>query len=102
VPFLAAPHPAQRRIGKVAMKNQPKNLPPLEVGQPYVAADFVRFDYSGATLTGSKAILRLHMANGTTIDLPVSDDELRHLLAMLCEAFPADSIALFRQRGWLK
>jgi hypothetical protein len=78
-----------------------KNLPPLEVGQAYVAADFEEFEYSGAKLTGSKAILRLHLSNGTTIDLPASDDELRRLMAMLCDAFPNEAMNLFRQRGWI-
>ena len=35
-----------------------KKLPPLEVGQAYEAADFESFEYSGAALTGSKAILQ--------------------------------------------
>jgi len=49
-----------------------KNLPPLEVETAYLATDFERFEYSGAQLQppGSKAILRLHLSNGTTIDLP--------------------------------
>jgi hypothetical protein len=78
-----------------------RNLPPLEVGTAYVATDFREFEYSSAQLTGSKAILRLHLSNGTTIDLPASDDELRKLMAMLCQAFPQQAIQLFRQRGWV-
>jgi hypothetical protein len=78
-----------------------KNLPPLEVWQAYVAADFEGFEYSSGTLTGSKAILRLHLSNGTTIDLPASDDELRRLMAMLCDSFPREAIEAFRQRGWI-
>ncbi len=64
-----------------------KPLPPLAVETNYVASDFEGFEYVGAALTGSKAILRLHLSNNTTIDLPTSDDELRHLLVMLCDAF---------------
>lgn len=78
-----------------------KNLPPLEVGQAYVAADFERFEYWGSKLTGQEAILRLHLKNGTTIDLPASDDELRRLMEMLCDAFPPAAVALFRNRGWI-
>jgi hypothetical protein len=78
-----------------------KSLPPLEVGQAYRATDFERFEYSSAQLTGSKAILRLHLSNGTTIDLPANDDELRHLMAMLCDAFPGEAVELFRRRGWI-
>jgi hypothetical protein len=78
-----------------------RNLPPLEVGTAYAATDFERFEYFGSALTGSKAILRLHLKNATTIDLPTSDDELRHLLVMLCEAFGPDAIAHLRSRGWI-
>jgi hypothetical protein len=76
------------------------NLPPLEVGKAYVAADFERFDYCGSMLTGSKAILRLHLKNGTTIDLPSSDEELKRLLFLLCEAFGSSAVAHLKARGW--
>jgi hypothetical protein len=69
-----------------------KNLPPLGVGQAYRAADFAYFEYVGSKLTGSKAILRLHLKNGTTVDLPASDDEFRRLQIVLNAAFP-DNIA---------
>jgi hypothetical protein len=78
----------------------PRNLPPLEVGTPYVAADFQEFEYVGSLLTGSTSILRLHLKNGTTIDLPASDDALRYLLTILCEAFPRVATAHVRERGW--
>ena len=78
-----------------------KNLPPLEVGQAYRATDFASFEYSSATLTGSAAILRLHLTNGTTIDLPASDAESRRLMEMLCDAFPQEAIRLFGDRGWI-
>ena len=78
-----------------------KNLPPLEVGQAYVAADFENFEYVGSALTGTTAILRLHLKNGTTIDLPASDDELRELMHLLCDAFPPAAVELFRDRGWV-
>jgi hypothetical protein len=78
-----------------------KALPPLEVGRAYVAADFERFEYCGSMLTGSKAILRLHLKNGTTIDLPASDDELKLLLIMLCEAFGPVAVEHLKKRGWI-
>ena len=78
-----------------------KNLPPLGVGTAYVAADFERFEYVGSKLTGSTAILRLHLKNGTTIDLPASDDALKTLLVNLCDAFgPTDH--LVDARGWAR
>jgi hypothetical protein len=79
-----------------------RNLPPLEARTPYQATDFESFEYFGAGLTGSKAILRLHLKNETTIDLPTTDDELRHLLVILCEAFGSDAIAHLKSRGWIK
>lgn len=79
----------------------PKNLPPLEVGRAYEATDFERFEYFGSMLTGSKAILRLHLKNATTIDLPTSDDELKRLLLVLCEAFGPVAIEHLKKRGWI-
>jgi len=78
-----------------------KNLPLLDTGTAYLAADFERFEYSGSALTGSKAILRLHLKNGTTIDLPSSDEELQHLLMMLCDAFGPKAIAFLKSRNWI-
>jgi len=80
---------------------KPKNLPPLEAGRPYVATDFERFEYFGSKLTGSKAILRLHLKNATTIDLPTSDDELKNLLAVLTQAFGSDVVAHLKSLGWI-
>jgi hypothetical protein len=80
-----------------------KPLPPLEVGQAYVAADFERFEYFGSKLTGSVAILRLHLKNGTTIDLPATDDALKHLTVTLCGAFGSAAIDfLVDERGWAR
>ena len=76
-------------------------MPPLEVGPPYLAADFERFEYVGSMLTGSKAILRLHLKNGTIIDLPASDDELKRLAVMLSEAFGPHVISHLKSRGWI-
>lgn len=78
-----------------------RNLPPLEVGTAYLATDFERFEYCGSRLTGSKAILRLHLKNATTIDLPSSDEELTALLNMLCEAFPAVAARRLVERGFV-
>lgn len=64
-----------------------KNLPPLAVGQAYTAQDFERFEYFGRALIGGPAaILRLHLKNATTIDLPASDAELRRLRDVLIAA----------------
>jgi hypothetical protein len=82
----------------VSIQNPRKPLPPLSTETNYWAADFESFEYFGGALTGSKAILRLHLKNGTTIDLPASDDELRHLLVMLCEAFPQRAVEYVKGR----
>jgi hypothetical protein len=80
-------------------KRSRQRLPPLAVGTAYEAADFESFEYSSGMLTGSKPILRLHLKNATTIDLPTTDDELRHLLVILCEAFPGAAVAHLKMRG---
>jgi hypothetical protein len=78
-----------------------KPLPPLEVGQAYFAQDFRRFEYLGERLTGQTTVLRLHLKNGTTIDIPAGDEELRRLMLALCDAFPPAAVELFRKRGWV-
>ena len=80
-----------------------KHLPPLEVGTAYVAADFERFEYAGRQLTGSTAIPRRHLKNGTTIDLPATDEALKHLLVVLCNAFGVAAIDhLVDVRHWAR
>lgn len=81
--------------------NPRKPLPPLATETNYLAADFEYFEYFGAALTGSKAILRLNLKNGTTIDLPTSDDELKRLALNLVEAFGPDVIEFLKSRGWV-
>lgn len=78
-----------------------RNLPLLEVGTPYQAVDFERFEYFGSRLTGGPtAILRLHLKNGTTIDLPATDDELRRLMHNLIEAFGPAAIEHLKALNW--
>lgn len=79
----------------------PKHLPPLEVGSAYEAADFQRFEYSSVARSGEGAILRLHLKNGTTIDLPATRDDMRYLALVLAEAFGEDVVAHLRLRGWV-
>ena len=79
-----------------------KNLPPLEVGAAYQAVEFDHFEYVGSALTGSKAILRLHLKNKTTIDLPTNDNELHRLLRVMIDAFGPIAIAHLEERNWIK
>jgi hypothetical protein len=65
-----------------------KPLPALAIETNYLASDFEHFEYFGSPLTGGKAILRLHLSNSTTIDLPATDDALIYLRNVLDAAFP--------------
>ena len=56
---------------------------------------------AAAMLTGSKATLRLHLKNGTSIDLPCDDTELKRLTLVLCEAFGPVVIEHLKSRGWV-
>lgn len=81
-----------------------RNLPPLEVGSAYQATDFERFEYLHHSLipqSEQKSIFRLHLKNGTTIDLPATDEQLKHLAIVLSEAFGTDVIAHLKNRGWV-
>ena len=81
-----------------------KNLPPLEVGKAYIAAEFDHFEYVSSKLvpSGQSAILRLHMRNGTTIDFPVRDSELRRFALVMASAFPKEIIDYFSSKGWVQ
>jgi hypothetical protein len=85
----------------VSILNPKRPLPPLATHTNYKATDFESFEYFGAALTGSKAILRLHLKNETTIDLPSSDDDLKHLLVILIEAFGPHAIEHLKMRKWI-
>jgi hypothetical protein len=83
------------------MTRPTRNLPPLEVGTAYRAQDFESFEYFGSKLTEREAILRLHLKNETTIDLPTNDDELKRLLRVLIAAFGDEAIAHLRELRWI-
>ena len=84
------------------MATTPKSilpLPPLEVGRTYRASDFERIEYSSGFLGETRATFRLHLKNGTSIDLPATAEDARHLLVVLCEAFPESAIAQLKASG---
>ena len=78
-----------------------RTLPPLEVGQAYEARDFEKFEYFRDALRAEGAILRLHLKNGTTIDLLASDSTVRPLLFALCDAFGTEGVRHLKERGWV-
>lgn len=78
-----------------------KNLPPLEVGQAYRAQDFERFEYDHLFQGEQKAILRLHLKNATTIDIPTNDAELKRLMHVLISSFGEDAVAFLREMKWV-
>ncbi len=65
-----------------------KTLPPLEVGALYRIPDFERFEFGRSVLTGEAPILRLHLTNGTILEIPASDTSLRVLRNVLMAAYP--------------
>lgn len=88
------------------MSNSPTkpNLPPLQVGRAYQATDFNGFEYrhhSTIPQSEQKSIFRIHLSNGTTIDLPATDEQLKHLAIVLTEAFGPHVIAHLKSRGWV-
>lgn len=83
----------------------PRNLPPLQVGTAYRAQDFERFEFSARKLhravTGEDiAILRLHLANTTTIDIPAKDEDLLYLLRVMIAAHPAQTLEFVKSQPW--
>lgn len=80
-------------------------LPPLEADTNYRVADFEYFEYGHSDLRKKVAgedtsILHLHLKNRTTLDLPVSDGALKHLMRTLVSAFPADALEFVRSQPW--
>lgn len=78
-------------------------LPPLEADTNYRVADFEYFEYGHRLLrqavTGEDtSILHLHLKNRTTLDLPVSDDGLQHLMRVLISAFPAQALEFLKSQ----
>ena len=84
----------------MATRNAARPLPPLEAGVAYRATEFDRFDYFGGVTPGRASILRLCLRNGTTIDLPTTEEKLRHLLFLLVVAFPQDAVENVKKMGW--
>ena len=83
-----------------------RTLPPLEVGAVYRVNDFDHFDYTAQTfhkeLTGEDiAILRLHLANQTILEIPTNDVALHFLLRNLIEAYGTVAIEHLKMRGWI-
>jgi|KBSSwiStaDraftv2_1062776.scaffolds.fasta_scaffold58777_5 hypothetical protein len=84
----------------------PKNLPPLEVGTTYRARDFANFEFAARDLYRAvagedTAILRLHLANATILEIPAKDEDLHYLLRVLMEAYPSVAKEHAKVRGWL-
>lgn len=84
---------------------QHRNLPPLEVGTQYRLQDFEGFEYTGLPLAQGllkedKAILHLHLANGTRLDAPASDEMLHFLLRNLISAFPVETLKFLKTQPW--
>lgn len=73
----------------------------LQVGCLYEAAEFDYFEFQKILSDESKAVLRLHMKNGTIVDLPCSVESLKHLLATLCGAYGDHAKQVLKQSGWL-
>lgn len=81
----------------------PRPLPPLQVGTPYLVADFQSFEFDRLRILGeAEATLRLHLTNGTTLDLPTTDAELKRLLVVLCAAYGPTAIAHLKEMGWIE
>jgi hypothetical protein len=85
----------------------PRHLPPLQAGTVYRTREFEYFEFEARslhkTLTGEDtAILRLHLGNGTKLDIPVTDENLSHLMRNLIAAFPADAVAFVKSQPWAK
>ena len=81
-----------------------RTLPPLEVGTIYRATVFEDLTFVTQGLHRDKsgedtAILRLHLANATILEIPVSDEDLKRYMRILMESYPVDAIDHAKTRG---
>ncbi len=88
-------------------RNEPLNLPPLQVGRRYRLQDFEGFQATFPALQklvgdGDKATLLLHLSNGTILELPCSEADIDHLRAILIEASPSKTLELVKERPWFR
>jgi hypothetical protein len=75
--------------------------PPEDEPAIVSAIDFVRWEYSSATIGAGVATLRLHRPDGSILDLLLRAEQEREIALRLAEAHAGDLIALFRSRGWI-
>lgn len=88
-------------------RNEPLNLPPLQVGRRYRLQDFQGFGASFPALqkmigAEDEAILLLHLSNGTTLELPCSEADIDHLRNVLIESSPTKTLEFVKERPWFK
>lgn len=83
----------------------PRNLPPLEAGSVYRAREFESLEFSAQSLhrqmTGEDtAILRLRLANATTLEIPLTDEALQAHMRLLIAAYPANALEFLKTQPW--
>ena len=76
------------------------NLPALLAGTIYRTRGFEYLEFSSAKLhrevSGEDtAILRLRLANNTTLEIPISDEDLQHHMRVLMTAYPKQAMAFY-------
>lgn len=74
-----------------------RTLPPLLADTTYRTQGFERLEFSTRKLYQDMkgedtAILRLHLSNATILEIPIADEDLRHHMRLLMEAFPNDAL----------
>jgi hypothetical protein len=91
------------------MQSMPrKRMPPLEVGCSYELSNFDYFDYTHAQVRGEsgrgepRSVLRLHLQNGTTIELPLDARQRNHLARLMAEACVDVVIDHLKSRGLIQ
>ncbi len=81
-----------------------RHLPPLSTDTAYQANDFEWIEYSPRSRLGKdaqKSIFRLQLTNGTTIDLPITEEEAKRFVLQMVDTYGNDVIAHLKSRRWI-
>ena len=77
------------------------NLAPIAAGQAYRLHEFEYFEYDHVFRNPQSAVLRLHMKNGATVEVPATDEQMKRLLFALMSGFRQEAIAYMRHQSWI-
>lgn len=78
-----------------------KNLLTLAAGSASRAQDFEYFEYDHVFRNADNVMLRLHMRNQATLEIPANDQQLIRLMYALMSGFRPEAVAFLKKNSWI-